>query len=124
MIVNLQDAANASGLVFAQIQPGQPTPAVDQTGKQLGYTAIPITVIVRGEWADHIDFVRRLDKLTRGVRVVSCSYTYRQGTETEPSTIEGVLNLEVYTMSVVQVTPNAVTPSVPTSPPAGATSAD
>lgn len=123
VIVNLQDAANAAGLTFAQIQPGEPAPAADQTGKQLGYTKIPITVIVQGAWADQIEYLRRIAKLERGVRVTDATYSYVAPTDTEVAFVEGVIKLEVYTMSIVQPSTSAAgaQPSAPATPPAGAT---
>ncbi len=123
IIVNLQDAANAAGLTFAQIQPGEPAPAVDQANKDLGYTKIPITVIVQGAWSDHIDYLRRIAKLERGVRVTDATYTYVPPTDTEKAHVEGVIKLEVYTMSIVQPSTSAAgaQPSAPATPPAGAT---
>lgn len=123
LIVNLQDAANAAGLTFAQIQPGEPTPAVDQANKQLGYTKIPISVMVQGAWVDHIDYLRRIAKLERGVRITDASYSYVPPTDTEAAYVEGVIKLEVYTMSIVQPSTSGASaqPSAPTTPPAGAT---
>lgn len=123
VIVNLQDAANAAGLTFAQIMPGEPAPAVDASNKDLGFTKIPIALTVRGAWADHIDYLRRLSKLQRGVRVTDATYTYVAETDTEPAYVEGVIKLEVYTMSIVQPSVPSGTgqPSTPSTPPAGAT---
>jgi Tfp pilus assembly protein PilO len=123
VIVNLQDAANAAGLTFAQIMPGEPAPAVDASNKDLGYTKIPITVTVRGAWADHIDYLRRLAKLERGVRVTDATYSYVPESDTEPAYVEGVVKLEVYTMTIIQPAAPSTTgqPSTPSTPPAGAT---
>jgi Tfp pilus assembly protein PilO len=123
VIVNLQDAANAAGLAFAQIMPGEPAPATDASNKDLGYTKIPITVTVRGEWADHIDYLRRLAKLERGIRVTDATYTYVPETDTESAYVEGVIKLEVYTMTIIQPAVPSATgqPSTPSTPPAGAT---
>ncbi|MCX8007473.1 MAG: type 4a pilus biogenesis protein PilO [Coriobacteriia bacterium] len=123
VIVNLQDVANAAGLTFAQIAPGEPAPAVDATGKQLGYTKIPITVTVQGKWDDHIEYLRRIAKLERGVRITDASYTYVAPTDTKDAYVEGVIKLEVYTMSIVQpsVSTGGAQSSTPATPPAGAT---
>lgn len=122
LIVDLQDVANAAGLTFTQIQPNEPVPAVDAAGKSLGYTRIPISIVVTGDWADHVEYVRKIDKLTRGVRVLSCDYAYVAPTETEGAVIKGVIEIEVYTMSIVQSSrPSSASAPATASPPASAT---
>lgn len=119
LIMNLQDTANAAGLEFVQITPQTPAPVVDQEGQPAGYTSIAIDVKVRGQWADMIDYVSRLSKYTRGVRVLTAGFTSVAGTDTSERYVEGKISLVVYTMSVINVSTPAV-PSAPATPPADA----
>lgn len=64
LIIELQDTANASGLEFMRISPAEP---IAPPGAQ--YTELPITVQVQGYWADVVDYMRRLNLLSRAVRM-------------------------------------------------------
>lgn len=119
LIINLQDTANAAGLEFVQITPQVPTPVVDAGGQPAGYTSIGIDVKVTGQWADMIDYVSRLGKYTRGVRVKTAEFSAVAGNETTPRYVEGKISLVVYTMSVINVNTPAVS-SAPATPPADA----
>jgi len=119
LIINLQDTANAAGLEFIQITPQVPTPILDQGGQPAGYTSIAIDVKVEGQWADMIDYVGRLSRYTRGVRVKTAQFSTVPGSETTERYVEGRISLVVYTMSVINVSSPAV-PSAPATPPADA----
>jgi Tfp pilus assembly protein PilO len=66
LIVELQDAAFASGVQMTAVTPSPPT--VGAT-----YYTIPIQVTVIGTWPDSVDYLQRLMKLNRGLRVVQSS---------------------------------------------------
>ncbi|MHB1341640.1 MAG: type IV pilus inner membrane component PilO [Coriobacteriia bacterium] len=120
LIVDLQDTANAAGLDFVQLQPGEMEPAVDVSGLPAGYSTLGITMSVRGEWADQIEFLRKIDKLSRGVRVTSVGYSYEPETdETDPAVV-ATIEIEVYTMSIIQTSASPSTPAT-VAPPASAT---
>lgn len=119
LIINLQDTANAAGLDFVQIAPAVPTAVVDQGGQPAGYTSIAIEVKVEGQWADMIDYISRLSKYTRGVRVKTAAFSSVAGTDAKDRYVEGRISLVVYTMSVINVNAPAV-PSAPVTPPADA----
>lgn len=63
LIVELQNAAFASGVQLVSVTPAAPTAGAE-------YYTIPIEVQVIGTWADSVDFLQRLMKLNRGVRIV------------------------------------------------------
>ncbi|MDZ4166229.1 MAG: type 4a pilus biogenesis protein PilO [Coriobacteriia bacterium] len=99
VIIELQDVANASGLEFPQINVG----AVNQgpaapDGTPAGYHVLPITISLRGDWSDLIEYQHRITKLERGVRVTSSTFAYVPGTETTPAMVQGTIVLEVYMM--------------------------
>jgi len=64
LIVELQDTAFASGVQVLGVTPSAPTSGAK-------YYAIPIKVDIAGTWADTVDFLQRVYKLNRGVRLVS-----------------------------------------------------
>ena len=64
LIIELQDAANAAGLTFMRISPAEP---VAPAGAQ--YTELPVTVNVQGYWSDVLDYMRRLNRMTRAIRI-------------------------------------------------------
>jgi Tfp pilus assembly protein PilO len=66
LIVELQDAAFASGVQMTAVTPSPPT--VGAT-----YYTIPIQVTVIGTWPDTVDYLQRLMRLNRGLRVVNSS---------------------------------------------------
>lgn len=123
LIVNLQDTANAAGLDFTQLQPGDLTPATDAAGQPLGYSALTITMNVQGVWADQIEFLRRLDKLARGVRVKSVAYSYVPESDVDDEGVLATIEIEAYTMSIMETSAPVASPSAPptASPPASAT---
>lgn len=70
LIMELQDIANTSGVKVSSLSPGQPTVAA---GGQ--YTEISMSEAVTAEWDDLLDYLKRLDRSTRLLRVTSVSIT-------------------------------------------------
>jgi Tfp pilus assembly protein PilO len=66
LIVELQDAAFASGVQLTAVTPAAPTAGAT-------YYTIPIQLTVIGTWPDTVDYLQRLLKLNRGVRIVQSS---------------------------------------------------
>jgi len=65
LIIELQDLAYESNVILAGVDPE------DQLEARTGYVAMPITVTVWGDWADNVDFIQQLERISRQVRVVS-----------------------------------------------------
>ena len=68
------------------------------------YTVVPITLLIRGDWAEIIDYLRRIDDLERGVRVTEISAVYvpesvADDAPTIPAYVEANITLEVYVMA-------------------------
>lgn len=94
LIIELQDVANDSGLDFASLQSDRP--AVRE-----GFAALPLSLQVSGEWADIIEFLRKLDKMTRRVRVLNLTVSPEAVSEeaTGAPMIENVsISLEAFIM--------------------------
>lgn len=70
LIMELQDIANTSGVEVSSLSPGQPTVAA---GGQ--YTEISMSEAVTAEWDDLLDYLKRVDRSTRLLRVTSVSIT-------------------------------------------------
>ena len=66
MIVELQDSAFASGVQLIAVTPAAPTAGAT-------YYTIPISTQVIGTWADTVDYLQRIMKLNRGLRIVESS---------------------------------------------------
>jgi Tfp pilus assembly protein PilO len=121
VIIDLQDVANACGLKFPNITVGALAQKQNEDGTVAEYSALPITIIVNGDWADVIEYYRKLDKLDRGVRVTTSSFTYVPEAEETPAYVQANIVLEVYVMAaappMVEQPPAA---SQDATPPAGA----
>lgn len=102
-IIELQDTANASGVTLSQLQVSDVAAPAAAAGAPAAvapsYNVLPINATVSGQWADLIDFYRRLGKLERGVRVKQTSVAYVIGTETVPEHVQASVSIEVYMMS-------------------------
>jgi type IV pilus assembly protein PilO len=64
LIIEMQDIADDAGLAWSKIEPKMPE-------NRDGYSAVPIAVSLSGSWPDAVDYVRRLSRLDRQVRIVS-----------------------------------------------------
>lgn len=65
LIIDLQDTANEAGVVMDSLSPGKPAAPAD------GFQKIALAFNVQGQWDDVVEYLRRLQGLTRGVRVLS-----------------------------------------------------
>ena len=115
LIIELQNAANEAGLDFVKISPSPIDP-------KDGYNAVPISVELSGRWADCADYVHRLEKLDRQVRVVSVKLvpltnlsasieaTNSDTDRNPPVDLKASIQIEAYTIGVVAPTTGAVPP--------------
>lgn len=123
LIIQLQDAANAAGLEFAQISPGSVEPGEEVAqGAEPDFSKVPIAIVLRGDWADIIEFTRKLDGMERAIRITGSMFkNVPEGEDTERY-VEANITIEVYVMAAVPASvmgSDAASQSV--SPPAGAT---
>jgi Tfp pilus assembly protein PilO len=98
VIIELQDTANASGLDFVQITPGAPSVSVDNPA----YSVMPLTLVLQGDWADVIEYTRKVQKLQRGVRTTAGTFSRVEETDAAgdvTSYIATQMSLEVYVMN-------------------------
>lgn len=66
LIMELQDIANAAGVSVTSFSPATPSPVAG--GK---YTEISLNTQLTAKWADVLDYLRRLNKATRLLRVTN-----------------------------------------------------
>lgn len=106
LIIALQDVADVSGMQLVRV-----TPADAEAEGGDGYLAYDVTLDLTGRWADYIDFCRRMQKVTRGVRILNASVTYRELTATaddvEPpvppeTQVEASMDIQVYSYAPIE----------------------
>ena len=106
LIIQLQDTTNEAGVDFVSITPEEPV-------QNSGYSTVRLRLAIAGVWADAIDFMHRVSKLTRQVRTVG--YTVSPiAEETGSSDTQRVnisMDLEVYTIAPTQTGSTGVPPA-------------
>lgn len=98
LIIELQDTANEAGVEFVTLTPDDPVQVT-------GYSSVKMKMKTQGIWADTIDFMRRVSKLTRQVRIVGFTaqpIPQTAGSEDDEQGVEMVADLEVYTLASAQ----------------------
>lgn len=99
VIIEIQDLANSADLSLQALSPSDISPVVDvTTGADAGYSEVPMTLQLRGDWADFITFFRNLAALDRGVRIESTTLTYVPGDEENDPYMDGTVGIKVYVM--------------------------
>jgi Tfp pilus assembly protein PilO len=121
LVLELQNAADSAGLDFQSIKPAEPTdvPAAS-------YREIAIQMKLQGRWADVLDFLRRTQKMTRGVRMVSVELvpgplvtgsTVTTPTPDTPIDLTTNLTMKVYVMALSSAAASAApAPAAPAAP--------
>jgi Tfp pilus assembly protein PilO len=103
-IIELQDTANEAGVEFRTLTPDSPV-------QNTGFSSIKMKMEILGGWADTIDFMQRVRKLTRQVRIIGYSaqpYTPTSGESTgESQQVSITIDLEVYTLASAQAATGA-----------------
>jgi type IV pilus assembly protein PilO len=64
LIIELQNTANQAGLVWVKVEPQIPQ-------DRGGFVAVPLQLTMEGSWADMNDYVRRIGRLERQMRITS-----------------------------------------------------
>jgi type IV pilus assembly protein PilO len=99
LIIEIQDVAFASGVQISSITPGQPVQSADKS-----FVVIPLKVNVAGTWADTVDYLKNLNKLTRGIREVGFTANVAPPTTGDPVlpnySVTTPIELEAYTIPV------------------------
>ena len=70
LIIDLQDTARESGVVIKAVAPSPPV-----TAEGVPYVELPMQVEVHGTWADTIEFLQRMGRLTRQFRLYAVTAT-------------------------------------------------
>jgi len=114
LVLELQNAADSAGLDFQSIKPNTP---VDMN---IGYKEISIQMKLQGRWADVLDFLRRTQKMTRGVRMISVELlpaslatgsTATTPTPDTPIDLTTNLSMKVYVMALQSKPATAAAPA-------------
>ena len=117
LIIELQDTAFDSGVQLVEVTPSLPV-------SEGAFFTVPITVRILGTWADTIDYLQRVAKLGRGLRIVqfNSGVTTNEGQSTVlnselPDYFENsVLVLEAY---MIPASPTTTPTAAPVPAPAG-----
>lgn len=107
LVIELQDVSNASGIRFDRIGPGVPTLAA--SGQ---YSEIAITARVTGSWPDVLDYLRRLNRMTRAIRVTDVAIAplaSASPTSTEAPDVGADISMRAYVMNATSQQPAAGT---------------
>ncbi len=107
VIIELQDVSNAAGLRFNSVTPGVPVSAA--SGQ---YSEIPLAVVLRGQWPDILDYLGRLDRMTRVIRVTDVALAPEASVS--PTSTEVPYVLANVSMRAYVMTPSAA--AAPTTP--------
>ncbi len=110
LIIDLQDAAFASGVQLQSVAPADPKSSADAT-----YLSIPMEMKVWGTWADTIDYLKRIMELNRGIRIMeSGSSLLDNASPSNPQlpewSVSTVLQIEAYVIPASQNASAAATP--------------
>lgn len=109
LVIELQDVSNASGIRFDRIGPGVPTPAL--SGQ---YSEITIAARVTGSWPDVLDYLRRLNSMTRAIRVTDVAMAPLPSltpTSTEAPDVGADISMRAYVMNPPAQQPAAGQPA-------------
>jgi len=113
LIIELQDAAFESGVQLIAATPSE----VVNKGT---FASVPISIQVIGTWADTVDYLQRIAKLSRGMRTVgfasavsdNSAQATRQNAELPDYFVATALNLEAYMIPASSgATPTAAVPA-------------
>jgi type IV pilus assembly protein PilO len=97
LIMELQDIANAAGVTVTSFAPGLPNPHA--SGK---YTEISLTTALTAKWDDLLDYLKRLSKSTRLLRVKNVTVNpVASVVTTETAGQEMDLNVSLTTLAYV-----------------------
>lgn len=114
LIMEMQDIANASGVKVTSIAPGQPVASA--SGK---FTEISLATQVTAEWDDLLDYLKRLDRSTRLLRVVNLSVNPPAAAATTtgtpaPTALTVTMAVKSYVIGINGVLSSAATTTVGT----------
>lgn len=120
IIVELQDSANAAGVDLVAITPD----TVDIPEEEMNVEAvrgITLTVGVTGRWRQVIDFMHKMDNLSRALSYLTSSVAGLDSVEEEgdePIRVQANFGLEAYMLNAPgDVAPSGSDPATGTTPP-------
>jgi Tfp pilus assembly protein PilO len=113
LIIELQDAAFASGVQIEAIVPAEPVESADKS-----YVVVPLEISVVGTWGDTVDYMKSFTKLVRGIREAGFTAAVAPADTGDPVlpdySVATAIQLQAYTIPASQGT-------TPTPAPAPAT---
>lgn len=75
LIIELQDICNASGVRFVSVAPKAPVyrGGDGDVPEDVNFSDVPVDLMIEGTWTDFLDLLRKLNGMTRAVRVTDIS---------------------------------------------------
>jgi type IV pilus assembly protein PilO len=111
LIIELQDVSNSAGTRFNSVSPQEPIVPPGQA-----FTELPISIQLRGQWSDILDYMRRVNRMTRAIRITDValapSETSTSPTDTTEPPLTADLQIRAYVMPA-----NAAAPASPAGAP-------
>jgi Tfp pilus assembly protein PilO len=121
LIIEVQDVALQSGVDLEGVRPADPISSTSSkagtgqttaqataasTASTADYVVIPIEVSISGSWSDTIDFMNRIQRMTRAIRIVDYNTASNTGSSAEEQSSSSQTSeftnfkLEAYTIPV------------------------
>ena len=110
LIIEMQDIANAAGVKVTSFAPGQPV--VSASGQ---FTEISLSTQVTAQWDDLLDYLKRLDRSTRLLRVTNITVNPPASAATTSSAVSTALSVTM-TVKAYVIGANGVVSSTATTP--------
>jgi len=111
LIIEMQDIANDAGVTVTSFSPAQPTPA---SGGQ--FTEVAISTQMNGDWDDILDYLHRLDRSTRLLRVTNVSISPESAEATSTTDEEIPLTVSLTIKAYVMGTNGVVSSNATVTP--------
>lgn len=107
VIIELQDLANDSNLLFSSLTVSGLSAAAAEGTATPAYSRLPFTLVVKGDWADVTEYLHDVMTMERGMRVVSVTFNRIAKTETDPAMMQANVSAEVYVMAPASAAPGS-----------------
>ena len=109
LIIEMQDTAYASGVTLNSIKPAAVAPK--PTAEAGTFLSMPVHVAVEGSWFDTIDYMQRLIKLERQVRILK--FVSQRSSMPGSTDVVTDLDIEVYVIPAQSAAPAAAAVPAP-----------
>lgn len=110
LIIEMQDLAYESNVRVKTIKPSGVTPGT-------GWLEMPLEITIDGDWADTVDFIQRLQQLTRQVRIKGVD-SVLMAIDSQPTNVQTTIELTTYLIPSAKSSSTATPQPQPVAAPA------